>query len=146
MLDGNSRAIQASLCETETVNQMLTLKKWEEESTVGVWSHRISRQKPVLLFQLTYLSFFFFLHFTILYWFGHTSTCICHGCTCVPHSEPSSHHPPHTIPLGHRSAPAPSFLYPETCIISYKKRITSPVSMQAISILVGTISLSSDSL
>ena len=70
MLDGNSRAIQASLCETETVNQMLTLKKWEEESTVGVWSRRISRQKPVLLFQLTYLSFFFFfaLYNIVLVW------------------------------------------------------------------------------
>ena len=42
----------------------------------------------------------------------HTSTCIRHGCTCVPHPEPPSHLPPHTIPLGHPSAPAPSFLYP----------------------------------
>ena len=32
--------------------------------------------------------------------------------TCVPHPEPSSLHPPHTIPLGHPSAPAPSILYP----------------------------------
>ena len=28
------------------------------------------------------------------------------------HPEPPSHLPPHTIPLGHPSAPAPSFLYP----------------------------------
>ena len=27
-------------------------------------------------------------YFTILYWFCHTSTCIRHGCTCVPHPEP----------------------------------------------------------
>ena len=54
----------------------------------------------------------FFFYFTILYWFCHTSTCICHGCTCVPQSEPSSHLPHHTIPLGHPSAPAPGFLYP----------------------------------
>ena len=54
----------------------------------------------------------FFFYFTILYWFCHTSTCICHGCTRVPHPEPPSHLPPHTIPLGHPSAPAPSFLYP----------------------------------
>ena len=33
-------------------------------------------------------------------------------CTRVPHPEPPSHLPPHTIPLGHPSAPAPSFLYP----------------------------------
>ena len=32
--------------------------------------------------------------------------------TRVPHPEPRSHLPPHTIPLGHPSAPAPSFLYP----------------------------------
>ena len=44
-----------------------------------------------------------------MYWFCHTSTCIRHGCTYVPHPEPPSHH---TIPLGHSSAPAPSFLYP----------------------------------
>ena len=51
------------------------------------------------------------IYFTILYWFCHTSTCIRHGCTRVPHPEPLSHLPPHTIPLGHPSAPAPSILY-----------------------------------
>ena len=50
--------------------------------------------------------------FTVLYWFCHTTTCIRHGCTRVPHPEPPSHLPPHTIPLGHPSAPVPSFLYP----------------------------------
>ena len=34
-----------------------------------------------------------------------------HGCTHVPHSEPPSPLPPHTIPLGHPSAPAPSIQY-----------------------------------
>ena len=57
-------------------------------------------------------NYYFFFHFTILYWFCHTSTCIRHGCTRVSHPEPLSHLPPHTIPLGHSSAPAPSFLYP----------------------------------
>ena len=50
-------------------------------------------------------------YFTILYWFCHTSTWICHECTRVPHPEPPSHLPPRTIPLGHPSAPAPSILY-----------------------------------
>ena len=54
-------------------------------------------------------SFYFYFCFTILYCFCHTSTCIHHGCTRVPHPEPPSHLPPHTIPLGHPSAP---FLYP----------------------------------
>ena len=53
-----------------------------------------------------------FFYFIILYWFCHTSTWICHGCTCVPNPELSSHLPPHTISLGHPSTPAPSILYP----------------------------------
>ena len=51
-------------------------------------------------------------YFTILYWFCHTSTWICHKYTRVPHPEPPSLLPPHTIPLGRLSAPAPSILYP----------------------------------
>ena len=54
--------------------------------------------------------FFFFFYFTILYWFCHSLTCSHNGCTCVPHPEPTSHLPPHPIPLGHPSAPAPSTL------------------------------------
>ena len=42
---------------------------------------------------------FFFLNFTILYWFCHISTWICHRYTRVPHPEPSSLLPPCTIPL-----------------------------------------------
>ena len=69
------------------------------------------------LCMLSHLSFreyfyFYFFYFTILYWSCHTSTCIRHGCTHVPHPEPPSHFPSHTIPLGHPSAPAPSILYP----------------------------------
>ena len=56
--------------------------------------------------------FIYLFYFTILYWFCHTLTWIHHGCTCVPHPELSSLLPPHTIPLGHPSAPAPSILYP----------------------------------
>ena len=33
-------------------------------------------------------------------------------CTRVPNPEAPSHLPPHTIPLGHPSAPAPSLRYP----------------------------------
>ena len=51
-------------------------------------------------------------YFTILYWFCHTSKWISHRCARVPHPEPPSHLPPHTIPLAHPSAPAPSILYP----------------------------------
>ena len=55
--------------------------------------------------------FILFFNFTILYWFCHISTWICHRYTCVAHPEPSSLLPPHTIPLGRPSAPAPSIQY-----------------------------------
>ena len=37
--------------------------------------------------------YLFIFYFTILYWFCHTLTWIRHGCTCVPHPEPTSHLP-----------------------------------------------------
>ena len=46
-----------------------------------------------------------------MYWFCHISKWICHRYTCVPHPEPSSLLPPHTIPLDRPSAPAPSIQY-----------------------------------
>ena len=55
--------------------------------------------------------YFILFNFTILYWFCHISKWICHRYTWVAHPEPSSHLPPHTIPLGHPSAPAPSIQY-----------------------------------
>jgi len=42
--------------------------------------------------------------------FCQTLTWISHGCTCVPHPEPHSHHFPQPIPQGHPSAPALSTL------------------------------------
>ena len=78
---------------------------------------------------MPFINLFFYLillllfYFTILYWFRHTSTCIHHGCTCVPHPEPPSYLPPHTIPLSHPSAPAPSNQYHASnlgwCFVSY---------------------------
>ena len=44
--------------------------------------------------------------------FCHTLTLISHGFTCIPHPDPPSHLPPHPIPLGLPSAPAPS-----TCLM-----------------------------
>ena len=55
--------------------------------------------------------FILFLYFTILYWFCQISKWIRHRYTCVPHPSPSSLLPPHTIPLGRPSAPAPSIQY-----------------------------------
>ena len=51
---------------------------------------------------------------TLQYYSGfcHTLTWINHGFTCVPHPYPPSRLPPHPIPLGLPSAPAPS-----TCLM-----------------------------
>ena len=68
-----------------------------------------------LMLKLKLKSFFFnfilFFNFTILYCFCHISKWICHRYTCVPHPEPSSLLPPHTIHLGRPNAPAPSIQY-----------------------------------
>ena len=69
-------------------------------------------QRVFIYLFLQFYLFIYLLYFTTLYWFCHTLTCIHHGCTRVPHPEPPSHFPPHTIPLGHPSAPAPSILDP----------------------------------
>ena len=55
-----------------------------------------------------FLFIILFFNFTILYWFCHISKWIHHRYTCVRHPEPSSVLPPHTIPLGRPSAPAPT--------------------------------------
>ena len=53
----------------------------------------------VVFFYLIFLNFILFLNFTILYCFCQILKWICHRYTCVPHPEPSSLLPPHTIPL-----------------------------------------------
>ena len=58
-----------------------------------------------------FFNFILFLNFTILCSFCRISKWIRHRYTCVPHPEPSSLLPPHTIPLGLPSAPAPSIQY-----------------------------------
>ena len=66
------------------------------------------RMKTVTVFSFFLFLLILFFNFTILYWFCHISKWIHHGYACVPHPEPSSLLPPHTLPLGHPSAPAPS--------------------------------------
>ena len=81
--------------------------------------------KGFLLFfflKLLFIYFILFFNFTILYWFCHISKWIRHRYTFVPHPEPSSLLPPHTIPLGHPNAPAPSIQY---CALNLDWRLIS---------------------
>ena len=48
-------------------------------------------------FSFSFFFIFYFFNFTILYWFCHISTCICHRYTCVPHPEASSLLTPHSV-------------------------------------------------
>ena len=66
----------------------------------------------LFIFLVSFFKNFILFYFTILYWFCHTSTWVCHGCTRVSNPEPPTYLPPHTISLGHPSVPAPSILYP----------------------------------
>ena len=52
-------------------------------------------------------------YFTILYWFCHTSTLICHRYTRVSHPEPHSYLPPQT-PSGSSQCTSPE--HPVSCI------------------------------
>ena len=60
------------------------------------------------------LQHFFFFYFTILYWFCHTSTCIHHGCTRVPHPEPPLPPPSSYHPSGSSQCTSPKL--PVSCI------------------------------
>ena len=75
-----------------------------------------------LLLLFAYFLKFKFIYFnwrliTLQYCIGfaiHQHESAMYTCTHVPNPEPPSHLPPHTIPLGHPSAPAPSILYPSS--------------------------------
>ena len=54
-----------------------------------------------------FFNFILFSDFIVLYWFCQISKWIRHRYTCVPHPEPSSLLPPHTIPLGRTSPKHP---------------------------------------
>ena len=60
---------------------------------------------PCLYFYLT-IFFLFFLFYLFIFFISKK-----HRYTCVPHPEPSSLLPPHTIPLGRPSALVPSIQY-----------------------------------
>ena len=93
----------------------LTLQNSVQLSTLSfllIPHHRCSHGKPLSQFFVLFcFNFILFLNFTILYWFCQIPKWVRHRYTCVPHPEPSSLLPPHTIPLGRPSALAPSIQY-----------------------------------
>ena len=72
----------------------------------------INNFSPLFLFFNLLCTFFFY--FTIVYWFCHTSTCICHGCTHVPHPEPPPSLPSPYHPSGSSQCTSPK--HPVSCI------------------------------
>ena len=88
-----------------------TKQPWNDLEEV-LKKHTSSQCRRLFFFSNKFFfNFIVFLNFTILYWFCQISKWIRHRYTCVPHPEPSSLLPPHTIPLGRPSAPAPSIQY-----------------------------------
>jgi len=58
-----------------------------------------------------YLNFIYLFYFTILYWFCHTLTWICHGCACVSPSWTPVPPPSPSHPSGSSQCTSPSTLY-----------------------------------
>ena len=92
---------------------------WPENKGFQIWDCpdlglqpqiRLTGWPQIYLFFI-FFNFILFFNFTILYWVCHISKWIHHRYTSVPHPEPSSLLPPHTIPLGRPNAPAPSIQY-----------------------------------
>ena len=92
------------------------------EKPNGPQSMGLQRVKNLLVFffhSVVFLLFFPFIFIswrliTLQYWsvFCHKLTCICHGFTRIPHPNPPTHLPLHTILLGLPSTPALS-----TCLM-----------------------------
>ena len=98
------------LPQTQWLQNKLYLFQWWRSYQNGL-VEGFRRESVCLPFPHFFLIFILFLNFTILYWFCQTPKWIRHRYTCVPHPEPSSLLPPHSIPLGRPSAPAPSIQY-----------------------------------
>ena len=87
-----------------------------DRSTSTLWKSVLPMFSSSLI--VSNLFIYYYYYFTLQYCIGfaihqHESATGTH----VPHPEPPSHFPPHTIPLGHPSTPAPSILYPASNLV-----------------------------
>ena len=106
----------------------LNLEKAEEPELIAnicwiIEKARIFQKRSALLTMLKPLTawittncgqFFLSFFFTLLYWFCHTSTCIRHRCTRVPHPEPLLPPPSPYHPSGSSQCTSPKL--PVSCI------------------------------
>ena len=81
----------------------------------GLFFTSVSLSLFFLIFHFI-IYYYFFNYFTILYWFYHTLTWICHRCTRVPHSEPPLPPPSPYHPSGSSQCTRPE--HPVSCIES----------------------------
>ena len=97
------------------INCKINMKGLSHISFISEYSPWLNWPDEFMLFFSFFFSFFFFFNFIFKLYnivlFCQISKWIRHRYTCVPHPEPSSLLPPHTIPLGHPSALAPSIQY-----------------------------------
>ena len=83
------------------------------------WNSNIEWNILILKKYFLFIWYLFFTHLSFVYYYYYFTLQYCIGfaihqyeSTRVLHPEPPSLLLPHTIPLGHPSAPAPSILYP----------------------------------
>ena len=76
--------------------------------------HIFPRTQSTFIYLFIFNRIFALFYFTILYWFCHTLTWICHRCIRAPNPESPSHLPPHIISLD--PSPCTSPKHPVSCI------------------------------
>ena len=94
----------------ENIDKKKMVGKNELEDCVRMLINKIHYFSEIFVIFVSFLFIIFFLLYNIVLVLPYIDMSP-PRCTRVPHPEPPSYLPPHAIPLGHPSAPAPSILY-----------------------------------